>query len=674
MLRLLLGIIIIIIINNIIIIITIIIIIIISLVGRADCLCGLLYALAIKIYIKAIRTNTNNAATTSTTTTTSTNMKTLKLILIICSHILGLLATLAKEIGATIFGVFIIIELIEILRSLYGTSVNKKNVKSIPKTIYILLVHFTRSYYIIIRCILSVLILVVFGYYRVQLNGQHKLYSWTIMENHINLLQSFKERMLSYAQSHFWYVFKLFFPRYLCFDYGFACIPTIHTYDDVRNIFPVVSYSMIILLALHALNTISIPIMYGMMLVIIPLIPALNILFPVGTILAERLLFIPSIGFTLIMGEILTVYLGSVWLYIGRYELTIIKGMNSMLLFLVPLLALSSMRVVTRNGDWNSELKIYKSALDVCPHSIKALSNLASLSLGEGHYDYAADLANFAITIHDELTPPYVNGGVAYHRKGDYAKSIHFFQRSLDINYIESKSYGYLGSALLEWSRYQPRDIAIDMMIRATRYLDKGMLLHFAPPSMIHQRGSAALELGYYEQAKLYFLEVIRVTEVQKSFGQDVPIMDGVEIINTYIQLGNAFSKLNEYDKAIEAYRTSIKLDPTVLASYINIGNAYKVLKDYDQAEDIYVKALTMLEAQSPLSSSASVLYNNLGLLLLERNQYQRAKDLFVKALSLLSDDNDDIKNSRRYIAEDSIENVISINIERANVGLRSEL
>jgi hypothetical protein len=35
-------------------------------------------------------------------------------------------------------------------------------------------------------------------------------------------------------------------------------------------------------------------------------VPALNILFPVGTILAERLLFIPSVGFCILIGEFLT--------------------------------------------------------------------------------------------------------------------------------------------------------------------------------------------------------------------------------------------------------------------------------------------------------------------------------------------------------------------------------
>jgi hypothetical protein len=33
----------------------------------------------------------------------------------------------------------------------YGTSANKKNVKSIPKTVYSLLIQFIRSYHIILR-------------------------------------------------------------------------------------------------------------------------------------------------------------------------------------------------------------------------------------------------------------------------------------------------------------------------------------------------------------------------------------------------------------------------------------------------------------------------------------------------------------------------------------------
>ena len=47
--------------------------------------------------------------------------------------------------------------------------------------------------------------------------------------------------------------------------------------------------------------------MVGIVLLLVPLMPALNVLVPVGTLLAERLLFIPSIGFCMIVGEVVSV-------------------------------------------------------------------------------------------------------------------------------------------------------------------------------------------------------------------------------------------------------------------------------------------------------------------------------------------------------------------------------
>ena len=61
-----------------------------------------------------------------------------------------------------------------------------------------------------------------------------RFYMWTVLENHISLLPTFKQRSLSYAQTHFWMFLKLLYPRFLCFDYGLACIPTVDNYTDVR--------------------------------------------------------------------------------------------------------------------------------------------------------------------------------------------------------------------------------------------------------------------------------------------------------------------------------------------------------------------------------------------------------------------------------------------------------
>ena len=133
------------------------------------------------------------------------------------------------------------------------------------------------------------------------------------MENHISLLPSLSERILSYAHTHFWYLFKLVFPRYLCFDYGYACIPTIQSVFDIRNLFAVAVYACILLLVLFAIHRVRESVLLSLALLIIPFIPASNILFPVGTVLAERLLFISSVGFCFLIGEFLSVDLLPFW-------------------------------------------------------------------------------------------------------------------------------------------------------------------------------------------------------------------------------------------------------------------------------------------------------------------------------------------------------------------------
>jgi hypothetical protein len=203
---------------------------------------------------------------------------------------------------------------------------------------------------------------------------------------------------------------------------------------DIRNIYPVLTYSVVIYVVYKAVRHARVPYLIGVSLLIVPLVPALNILFPVGTVLAERLLFLPSIGACLLISEMLTNEYADLWMYLsndsnignnndnsinnknsdndlvalfddnvskknkkknkdkdsvnrtkhGIGMFSFLVGMNSLLVLILPVILLASIRVVTRNSDWNSEVEIYRSALDVCPHSVKALTNYATLALNTG--------------------------------------------------------------------------------------------------------------------------------------------------------------------------------------------------------------------------------------------------------------------------------------------------
>lgn len=77
---------------------------------------------------------------------------------------------------------------------------------------------------------------------------------------------------MSYAQCHFWYFIKLVYPRYLCFDYGYACLPTIHSWLDWRNLCPLASYSVLIALLGFALSKARPALLVGLGLTVIPLV------------------------------------------------------------------------------------------------------------------------------------------------------------------------------------------------------------------------------------------------------------------------------------------------------------------------------------------------------------------------------------------------------------------
>jgi hypothetical protein len=335
------------------------------------------------------------------------------------------------------------------------------------------------------RTLAGILALSVILLCRYRLHGDHQLYKWTVMENNVSLLPSFTHRVLSYAQTHFFYILKLFNPLtpHLCFDYGYACLPEIRSVWTPANLLPLLAYAGLLYAIGKGIVECRRSLLLSLGILIVTLLPALNILFPVGTLLAERLMFVPSMGAALLIGEVLTIDLRSVWecladagyghdpstlglplaawkaLVSGGSSSTIsisagactplsvphtpstpmsslsmgsagtsppfatpesvggaescrragtvtVEGeeedgvggavnrwnqpwMRALLVVLVPLLAVMALRVLARNQDWQDEVRLYQSALDVCPDSVKGLNNNGMLQLSLGNADVA---------------------------------------------------------------------------------------------------------------------------------------------------------------------------------------------------------------------------------------------------------------------------------------------
>lgn len=777
-----------------------------SIVGRADALCGLFYCFSACLYSysfihPAKSPNADEAAVgkVSERKPASSSLSTYfaPASMFLLSLVVAVMASLSKEIGITVFGVFIIIEVLHhfsncdrnpnLSSNITGAGGSSNNNssgshgKKYPFKVFVsALVKCFSFVPSVLRIMVSVAVVALFLYKRVQLHTvdgdaggdkQSMLYEWTILENHVHLLPTFKARALSYAQTHFWYIAKLIYPRYLCFDYGFLCIPTIHEFVDVRNLLPLSVYGSILSLAGYSLFTARINYILGLSLLLVPLIPAMNILFPVGTLLAERLLFIPSMGFCIIVAEWMLVDMHRVWLQLGLWVLSIATGrasthvanannlttgsgisnpvqssprkanlthkpgkssthggggggnnatagvntnnthnhknhsshQNKRVAFyflfsvlIVPIMALSALRIITRNQEWQTEISVYGTALSICPNSIKALNNYGLLSMGQGDFSGALEKIERSIELYPGHAHAYLNAGVASSRLGDKIKAVHYYDSSIRIakevdkhRQSHAKAHGYKGMLLFDWSQERPYPQGAEKYLShidsdtnnksgtfpsaaavevkeemtpeivdwvrtrlrevAEESLDYAIEFGFDPPSILHSRASLAIEKRDYDVAIWYLTHALSfAAEMRRN--KDVPMQDMISEPMSYNQLALAYMSSGRNEEAVEAFKAGLQMSPDNCDLMANLGNLYRSMSMNVLSREIFQRcidsrtqsvwtagtSLGLPQYTSPLGPPPPAVFNNYGLLEMDNFQeLSKARALFQEAVRI---------------------------------------
>ncbi|KAK9879659.1 hypothetical protein WA026_006722 [Henosepilachna vigintioctopunctata] len=168
-------------------------------------------------------------------------------------------------------------------------------------------------------------------------------------------------------------LFILIWPEWLCFDWSMGCIPLIENFCDIR-VFAVVLFWLLLVLATHKFfkkiyeTTLIDGSLMGICLMILPFIPASNIFFTVGFVIAERTLLLPSAGFCFL------VVIGFTKLERSMSNREVPKR-----LFYV-LCVIFATKTILRNFDWLKEERLFSSALEVCPLNAKVHYNIAKVA------------------------------------------------------------------------------------------------------------------------------------------------------------------------------------------------------------------------------------------------------------------------------------------------------
>ncbi len=212
-------------------------------------------------------------------------------------------------------------------------------------------------------------------------------------------------RQLSWLHLIFVNSWLLVNPSFLCPDWRFGLSPTIQSLTDPRNLLSITTLAILAMLGVYSIrnsNARTTKLFFGVALTVLPFIPASNLFFPVGFVVAERVLYTPSMGYCF------TVSFGAYVLFKSRKNVFFRAFLS---LLFSALLVLLTARAVARNEEWESNFTLYSSGVRCNPGNGVMLTNLGIQHGKLKNFTYAEKLYRRSIAVAPDHSRGYSNLG-----------------------------------------------------------------------------------------------------------------------------------------------------------------------------------------------------------------------------------------------------------------------
>jgi Flp pilus assembly protein TadD len=215
------------------------------------------------------------------------------------------------------------------------------------------------------------------------------------------------------------YVALLAVPWRLSADYSYNAVPVVSSPADPHFVAAAVGLALVALAVLATVR--RTPVLgVSVLLFALPLLLTANILFPIGTIKAERLLYLPSLGWCLALG----------WLMGSWSRARPRRGLVALLAVVVVFAG----RTWVRNDDWRDYVSLFEATAAAVPASAKAHHNLGVAYHLVGRWDDAMMHFRRALDIYPLYASAACGIGQIYERRRIDNGALHWYARALEIN------------------------------------------------------------------------------------------------------------------------------------------------------------------------------------------------------------------------------------------------
>ncbi|XP_073899142.1 protein O-mannosyl-transferase TMTC4 isoform X3 [Castor canadensis] len=345
-------------------------------VGRADLLCALFFLLSFLGYCKAFTESNKEGAHSST-------------FWVLLSIFLGAVAMLCKEQGITVLGLNAMFDVLVIGKFSMLEVIQKvlRKDKSLEST------GMLRNGGLLFRMTLLTCGGASMLYVRWKIMGTGPP-AFTEVDNPASFADSMLVRAINYNYYYSLNAWLLLCPWWLCFDWSMGCIPLIKSVGDWRVIALAALWLCLIGLIFQALCSEDSRkrriLTLGLGFLVIPFLPASNLFFRVGFVVAERVLYLPSAGYCML----LTFGFGALSRHTKKkvhYNI----GKN-----------------LADKGNQTAAIRYYREAVRLNPKYVHAMNNLGNILKERNELQEAEELLSLAVQIQPDFAAAWMNLGI----------------------------------------------------------------------------------------------------------------------------------------------------------------------------------------------------------------------------------------------------------------------
>ena len=403
------------------------------------------------------------------------------------------------------------------------------------------------------------------------------------------------------------YLWLFVWPARLSADYSYNAVPLfgwqLTDWEDAKALMAVALCVGAAVLAVRWYRAHK-PLFFFLAFFFVALAPTSNLVILIGSIMAERFVYLPSIG----LAGCVVAAIYALGPLVSRQRLSAMRTTWIALGFLC--LAFAA-RTYARNLDWLDDLSLWTSSVGVCPDSSKTHNNLGgALAKLPGRLPDAIVEYRESLRIEPDYSDAHFNLANALSRMpGRLPDAIAEYQAALRIDPNYAAAHNNLGFALANsGGRWQEAIAEYQSALR----LDPDL-------AEAHDNlGLALANSGHLPEAIAEYQAALRIDP---------------EYAEAHNNLGRALANSGgRWQEAVAEYQAALRINPDLAAAHENLGNALSHLPG--RLPDAIAEYQAALRIQPRYANA----HNDLGLALANSGRWQEAIAEYEAALRINPD------------------------------------